>query len=162
MNDKARAMANPLGSNKPKKYVPAGGYTKPDRAVRCPKCFVGQDEGGNGIGTPIARYTASCALPEGGSVAVAHFARCYKCGTFAGYLRRTEQARKLGITFMGLMGCLKSTRPARLPDFTLDELRAGKVEQVKEPPDISAPKPVEREEIYNPEEEPGTEQEAMF
>lgn len=138
---------NPLPSqNPPKKPVAKGGWTKPDNTVRCKKCGVGQDESGAMVGTPIAAYTVTCDMGrDKGSVAVAKFARCYKCGTFSGDFRMLDKARELGLTFMGIMGCLKMSRGTW---FTLAELKAGKIEQVNNLPVIPQ-QPIEREEIFN-------------
>ena len=129
-----------------RKKAETGGYTKPDRAVRCKKCFVGVDECGGGVGTPIAVYIVSAELPRGGSVAVARVPMCYKCRTVLPFVI-LDGGRQLGITGPNIVRCLKASRGFM---FNLDELLTGEIQQANALPDI-APKPIIREDVVDPE-----------
>lgn len=152
MSESKPSWANPLPSSTKKKPTPTGGYTKPDRAVRCRKCFVGADEGGGAIGTPIAIYTVSAAMPEGGSIAVARVPMCYKCREILPF-EVLESGRNLGVTGINIIRCLKARQGLlAMPWFTLEELLTGRLEQATELPEsVAQPRTIERAEIVDPE-----------
>lgn len=146
-----RNMGNPLNTEKKRPAPVQSGYTKPDRAVRCKKCFVGSDEAGGSIGTPIAVYTVSCAMPEGGSVAVATVPMCYKCREILPFITLAA-GRNMGMTGINIIRCLKARKGLlAIPWFTLEELLTGKIEQATDLSESAQPQPIERTEVVVPE-----------
>jgi hypothetical protein len=149
-----------FGGKKKKSAKPAGGWTKADYSVRCPKCSVGVGEGGVAIGTLVSAQIVSMQVDAEHSVAVAKMARCINldCGYIL-HMTLTKDAERMGIKAFNILQCVKKSNGNL---FYPEELRAGAIRNSEHAPVERKEAPVEVETVIKDPFEQLSQPEPLF